>query len=123
MANPFGDALRLHLKDQGRSQQWLVEQIAQATGRPVLHQTTVARWLSGENAPPDPPIVFAIEDCLGLAPGTLSRPLGYLPVGAADIESVPAAIDADPALTVLGRRVVLKVYEDLVADHSDRPDG
>jgi len=111
----FGEALQFHLKDQGRTYPWLVDCIARLTGRKRMDTTNVTRWVNGEYAP-DPVVVFAIEEGLGLAPGTLSRTLGYLPVDAAADLSVPAAVEADPRLTVLGRRVVLKVYEELVAD-------
>lgn len=63
-------------------------------------------------------MVFAIEKALELGPGTLSRLLGYLPAEATDVLTVPAAVEVDPHLTVLGRRVVLKVYEEMVADES-----
>lgn len=119
----WGKLLERHLRDQSRTYPWLVGRIAEITGRKRLDSTTVTKWIKGEYAPPAPEIVFAIEEALELAPGSMSQVLGYLPVGVGDGGTVLAAVERDPRLTVMGRRVVLKVYEEFVADPSDGSDG
>lgn len=114
----FGEALRFHLKDQGRTYPWLVERVAEITGRPPLDPSTVTRWIVGDYVP-QPAVTFAIEKALGLGPGTLSRSLGYLPTDAAEFVTVPAAVEADPQLTVTGRRILLKVYQEFIDDGGD----
>ncbi len=42
-------------------------------------QSSVSGWINGRYEPAAP-TVFTVERCLGLDPGVLSRPLGYLPV-------------------------------------------
>lgn len=118
----FGAALSRHLAASGRSQQWLATQLSEATNRPKpFDQSTVTRWLRGENIP-DPSTVFALEEVFEMAPGSLSRLLGYLPVGVVEAPvTVPAAVEADVGLTAMGRRIVLKVYEEVVDDGPDGP--
>lgn len=75
-----------------------------------LSDDAVRKWTRGLSEPP-PLTVFAVERFLGLAPGELSRHLGYLPVGAST--SVAAAVDADPRLNEVGRAGVLGAYRAL----------
>lgn len=120
----WGKLLEHHLRDQARTYPWLVDRIAEITGRKRPDPTTVTKWIKGEYGPPDPDVVFAVEEALGQAPGSMSQVLGYLPV-AHDGDhpgGVVAALDRDPRLTVMGRRVVLKVYEEFVADSPDGSD-
>jgi transcriptional regulator with XRE-family HTH domain len=42
-------------------------------------QSSVSGWINGRYEPAAP-TVFTVERCLGMDPGSLSRPLGYLPV-------------------------------------------
>jgi transcriptional regulator with XRE-family HTH domain len=42
-------------------------------------QSSVSGWINGKYEP-SAATVFTVERCLGIEPGTLSRPLGYLPV-------------------------------------------
>lgn len=42
-------------------------------------QSSVSGWINGRYEPAAP-TVFTVERCLGMDPGALSRPLGYLPV-------------------------------------------
>lgn len=111
----FADAVRRRLDDLRRSQRWLGEQVAQVEGRGQPYaQATVAGWL-GEN-PPEPPVVFAIEQALDCKPGMLSRLLGYLPVEAKPARSVPEAIDLDPVLNDQARRMLRSLYRSAVSD-------
>lgn len=78
-----------------------------------LRQSTVCAWVNGHALPPDVETVFWIEEELDLAPGHLSRLLGFLPSDD-DVEvDVVAAVMSDPQLTPTARRAVLEVYDDL----------
>lgn len=109
----FGDAIRKRLDDLGQSQRELGEDVGDAVGRNRPYgQATVAGWLT--DSPPDPEVVFMIERCLGVKPGTYSRLLGYLPVEARATRTVLEAIDADPRLNDQGRRMLRSLYESAV---------
>lgn len=118
----FGAAVARHLASTGHSQQSLASALSAATGRTKpFDQSTVTRWVRGENAP-DPATVFALEELLELAPGSLSRFLGYLPADIVETPpTVPAAVQADVGLTAMGRRVLLKVYEEVLDDGPHSP--
>lgn len=118
----FGQAVDRLLTEQGRGRSWLGAEVARIEGSDEpISGTSVSKWVGGN--PPNPRRVFAIEEALGARPGSLSRLLGYLPSSSRSVRSVPAAIDADLRLTVVGRRVLLKVYEEFVADGPDGPDA
>jgi len=55
-------------------------------------QSSVSGWINGRYEPAAA-TVFTIENCLGLEPGSLSRPLGYLPV-----EPVTRAVSVEGAI-------------------------
>lgn len=74
--------------------------------------SSVYYWMSATNEPSRAK-VFAIERVLGLKPGSLSRHLGYLPVGAKDVKTVADAIASDGALDERGRRALLALYREL----------
>ena len=103
----FSDALRTQLV--GRSQTEFGATVADCEGRSAPYsQSQVSDWMNGKE--PSPSQVFAIEEALRLRPGTLSRILGYLPVSARNITSVPDALAADPALDVESRNALLASY-------------
>lgn len=102
----FGAALRSVLEADGINQ----TQLAEALGG--LAQSTVSAWLSG-SATPVPDVVFRIEAVLGIAAGTLSRHLGYLPAGEGCVE---AAIAADPHLQARQRSLLLAHYRELTGN-------
>jgi hypothetical protein len=110
----FGAALRKRLNEMDRSQEWLGAEAARLEGRekPYIQQT-VGHWING-TAEPSPPATFAIEKALQLRAGTLSRALGYLPPDSRSATTVKDAVAADPKLTASGRRILAKVYEELV---------
>lgn len=92
---------------------------APAVARHVgLTDDAVRKWLSGKSEP-NPHVVFAVEELLAVAPGDLSRHLGYVPVGTV---SVPAAIDADELLGPKDRRLLIRLYRESLrhddADHA-----
>lgn len=75
---------------------------------------TVSLWERGGQQP-RPDEVFALERVLDLVPGALSRLLGFLPLGARPVRSVPEAISADPQLTPDERDLLLVSYRSLRA--------
>lgn len=92
---------------------------APAVARHVgLTDDAVRKWMTGKSEPA-PHIVFAVEQLLAVAPGDLSRHLGYVPVGTT---SVTAAIDADERLTPKDRRLLVRLYRESLrhddADHA-----
>jgi hypothetical protein len=108
-------AIRSQLESAGRSQSWLGAEVANAEGRTDPYsQAVVSEWVSGQAEIP-PGRLFIIERVLGRRPGTFSRIVGYLPVGARSAVSVAEAIDADPQLSLEGRVVVLGAYRAAVA--------
>lgn len=98
MKEAFGAALREAMGGQS------TVGIAKHVG---LTPDAVSRWARGEVEPP-PLTVFAVEQYLDVAPGDLSRHLGYLPAGAPP--SVTEAIDADPRLTPEARTMLKATY-------------
>ena len=108
----FGRALRQRLEDLGHSRAWLGAEVARlelGEGSRAYTASAVTMWVNGETEPTRPK-VWAIEAALGARPGGLSRLLGYLPLEARPVMTVPAAIDADPLLGEEGRRVLVAVY-------------
>ena len=55
-------------------------------------QSSVSGWIHGKYEPVAA-TVFCVERCLGLEPGSLSRPLGYLPV-----EPMSSTVDVETAI-------------------------
>lgn len=68
----FGRLLAEALKTRGMKQDDLA-------GKLGTTQSSVSGWINGKYEPAAA-TVFTIERSLGMDPGTLSRPLGYLPV-------------------------------------------
>jgi transcriptional regulator with XRE-family HTH domain len=68
----FGGELRRARKSRGRIQAYLGSHVGVS---PAL----VSQW-ENNHAVPDANEVFGMEDALGLAPGTLSTHLGYVPL-------------------------------------------
>jgi len=68
----FGRLLSEALKARGMKQDDLAGMLGTT-------QSSVSGWINGRYEPAAP-TVFNVERCLGLEPGSLSRPLGYLPV-------------------------------------------
>ena len=78
-----------------RSRRMKQDDLARSLG---TTQSSVSGWINGRYEP-GAATVFTIERELGLDPGSLSRPLGYLPVEpAARPVSVDAAITQSPHL-------------------------
>ncbi len=68
-----------------------------AHGHPIT-QTTVGAWFRGAEGEPSRPTVMLIEELLDLEPGTLSRCLGWVPVGTS-VDNTEAAILTDESIS------------------------
>lgn len=76
-------------------------------------QTNVSSWETGERMPREFGLVFEIERLLDVAPGSLSRHLGFLPVEAANGKTSVTAVQAirsDPALDETAKRALSAAY-------------
>jgi transcriptional regulator with XRE-family HTH domain len=102
------------------------EDLARALG---TTQSSISGWINGKYEPAAA-TVFHIEDALGLEPGSLSRPLGYLPVEPlAKSLSVEGAIaqstelddDAKAALSALYRVLAKRSAPVAAAGGAPRP--
>jgi transcriptional regulator with XRE-family HTH domain len=78
-------------------------------------RASVSDWVAGRSVPA-PATLFAIERALEIGPGRLSRLFGFVPIEAVDRPrpTVLEAIAEDPALDNLGRRLLSRLYEELV---------
>jgi transcriptional regulator with XRE-family HTH domain len=72
-------------------------------------QSSVSGWMSGRHEPPSA-TVLAMERMLGLEPGDLCRPLGYLPVDPDQVPSVEGAIAECAALDDEAKAALLQVH-------------
>ena len=111
-AKAFGDALQDLLERRGMSQTELAAEVGRDLGRKPLSQPWVSEIRRGIKEP-TVDVAFAMERVLGAKPGQLSRHLGYLPVGARSAVSVMQAIEADPKLDELARRLLRTAYMEL----------
>ena len=68
----FGRLLAEAMKARGMKQEDLAGMLGTT-------QSSVSGWINGRYEPASA-TVFNVEQCLGLEPGSLSRPLGFLPV-------------------------------------------
>ena len=108
----FGVALRDALAGRGLQQAYLAESLGTT-------QSTISAWINGR-AEPDAFTVFAVEDCLDLSPGFLSRLLGYLPLNAVNAPaSVEQSVAVSDEVDEDSKRMVLAVWRTLVAKHKD----
>lgn len=108
----FGEALGAILDGRPTS----AAPLGAATG---TSKVRVDSWLAGRSEP-SPAEVFAIDEALNLAPGCLSRQLGYLPVGIAGDQAVEDAISSSNAVDADGRQLVLGLWCTLVAQAAVR---
>lgn len=104
----FAERFGFWMKARGLSQ----SSLGAATGIP---QPAISTWVNG-HAVPSVPVVAVLEDALDLTPGELSRQLGYLPLDAFEVASVPDAIESDPALSVVARKALLALYAHFVGE-------
>lgn len=106
MATTFSDALREERDARGWSQGALADKLPPDLR--VSYQR-IGQW-ERDDGQPSPAQVFALEVALELTPGTLSRLLGFLPVG----EPPPPTLEAlavDRSVNAEGRRLLRGLYE------------
>lgn len=106
----FGAALAIQL--MGRPLSWLAAEVGRVTGTSVTKQSA-ADWQSGVTEPLRVR-VFAMEQVFELAPGSLSRLLGYLPVEAVPAATIEEAIRSDAGLSRRTRDALLGYYRGVV---------
>lgn len=112
----FTRALVRALDESGLNQ----TEVARATGGAVS-QGTISGWRKG-NAHPQPDSVFAVERALGLAPGQLSRHLGYVPTHTLPAgPDVLTAIDADTSIGEDAKQGLRLLYLVSQAESGARP--
>lgn len=93
----FGQAVREHLERGGITITYLASQLG-------VTPSTLTTWLDKSYSKPEN--VFAIERCLMVPPGALSRHLGFLPVDAVPAVDIFDALALDTDLTVEQREAV-----------------
>lgn len=117
-----GSDRRRRLNDDRQRFGWLLANALKARAMKQEHlagllgttQSSVSGWINGKYEP-SAATVFTIERSLGMDPGYLSRPLGYLPVDAnSGPVGVVAAIAASP-LDEDEKAVMVSMYELLAA--------
>jgi transcriptional regulator with XRE-family HTH domain len=117
----FGRLLADALRDQALKQEDLAAMIGTT-------QSSVSGWINGKYEPAAE-TVFTIERRLGMEPGHLSRPLGYLPVEAASGSmGVEAAIAQSNSLGDEEKAVLVSMYRvlasrDTAASRTERVAG
>jgi len=79
-----------------------------------MAQQTISKYITSEQPPDNPEVVFEIERKLGIVPGGLSHTLGYMPL---EHVSTPAAISNDPGLSPAERKMLLTLYRNLLIVH------
>lgn len=99
----FQEALRAVLRAEEQTQ----EQIA---GKAGISSQLISDWKAFRSSP-RPDDLFRLEQALGLAPGHLSRHLGYVPAGTLPVEE---AISGDPWLEEGEKSVLLRFYHGIV---------
>lgn len=104
----FGAALLRQL--EGRNRADFMTQIAALSGESVT-RAALQQWLAGTSEPSRRK-VDAIERCLNLRPGALSRLLGWVPASAVPTKSVLQAIDEDTNLSEKARRILKGSYRE-----------
>lgn len=109
----FGNAVAVALSDARLD----VEALFSITGadKPESARRTVHRWITGEREPARPQ-VREIEQRLGVASGSLSAYLGFVPVDSARNGGAELAITVDPELTVEQRNALLNVLRTFKRD-------
>jgi transcriptional regulator with XRE-family HTH domain len=103
----FGRGLADAMKARGMKQEDLAGMLGTT-------QSSVSGWINGKYEPAAA-TVFTVERCLGMEPGSLSRPLGYLPVEPlVRAVSVEGAIAQSPHLDDEEKAALADMYRVLV---------
>jgi transcriptional regulator with XRE-family HTH domain len=109
----FGDRVKHRLRQLGKGQTWLGQEVGILLEREPFSQSIISMYLLGQ-AQPDPETVFAMERVLGVRPGAFSRYLGYLPL---DLAKLPAGVEqtilADDRLSDSSKRALIAAYREM----------
>lgn len=111
MRADFVQTLDWILKERGLSQRRFVADIG------LSSHTEITRWRT-LGYEPRPDVVFTIEEYFDLAPGTLSRTLGYLPVSARsiplDVSDFEEMVRSHQLLPPWGKEILLVSYREIM---------
>lgn len=108
-ARQFGRALALEIERAGRAPSEIAAQMGKSA-------SWLSNWIKGLSTPRTPAEAFAVEDEIGVSPGSLTQLLGYVPVGAEKMTcTVAVAIAGDPDLTDTEKDVLMNTYQVLVS--------
>lgn len=111
-------AFRQALARYRNARNWSLRRLATEVG---VSSSTAGYWEKGRTLP-TPTNVVALEQALGLDPGTLARLLGYLPI-AEDVDKatmdILQALERDPRLGKRERAVLTAVYRELTRPNED----
>lgn len=104
----FGTAVKRQLGD--RSQRYFGDLVARTEGRSKAYsQQVVSSWLQGKE--PNPRQAVAIEEVLGVEPGTLTRILGFVSADSRPIITPAEAIAADVTIGPEAKAILTAGYE------------
>jgi hypothetical protein len=103
---PLLKAIRDALAERDMSQRQLGAEVGALETGTAIPQSSVAEWLAGK-VWLRPHRVFCIERVLGLRAGQLSRLDGYVPVGASPTMTPEEAIEADPDISAVYKRLLV----------------
>lgn len=107
----------IHDAMDGHDESWLGRRVSQLEGRARPYDAHVVHGWIQHPEEQDPQLMFVIEEALGMAAGSMTRHLGYLPAGLQPPTDVEAAIAHDAALSEEHRRVMIEAYREAVRRH------
>lgn len=108
-------AVTRRLHEQGMSQRQLGEAVARIEGRDQNYsQGSIGDWL--RVGPPKPQQAFAIEEALGVPPGSQSQYLGYLPLEARPAVTFDEVVERDGRLPEMAQRLLKDLYRSALGD-------
>lgn len=114
-------AIRDAMRERSMTQATLGAEVGHAEGGEAIPQQSVAEWLAGR-VTLAPSRIFAIERCLRLKPGQLSRLEGYVPVGTTPTMTPEEAIAADPDISpMFAELLAATVAQARISSRAARP--
>jgi transcriptional regulator with XRE-family HTH domain len=102
----FGRELTRALNESGMTQ----KELSDAMGG-LAAQSTISEWKSGKSEPESPQVTFELERALGVEPGRLSAPLGYIPSTSA--RGLEVTILSSPEIDENWRQVLLALLRQI----------
>lgn len=113
--NDLTDLIRSVMAERDITQDELGATVARLEGRKRPYtQPDVASWLRRDTLHRQPARLMLIEQALGVEPGYLTRPLGWVPATAVPRTSVLDAIMTDVDLTRQQKQDLAAVYRVMV---------